>query len=367
MVDTLEKVDKGNPGFKAGVSDNKTEEIYTQITISSDQHRSSVREQYKSDHKNGIDSAGFQFCGFQNFYSQQPKTCAEEQSQAHFFHYEKGNIFSVSGHPVQDNDCQHIGKWIVASAFNFQKRGRALFEIQLFGAENRKYGSRVRRTQDSSCKKSFQKNPYMAEIYPQEESRTALEVFQVAEGTGEFFDLSVKPIFRDTFVLGGSAEKEDGSAAGEAGQTRQGREKAPGNATGSRADISLRTGVTDAVSAAADVPRNVSICLQNRLSFSRSTACTAETAWRSVRLERWREDKKKRMKYREKRRTADFIHELIHDPVHIGGEYVGKMAFRAVERLVPGDHILNIALCKGTGRDVGGWYLVLKFRVRLAQ
>lgn len=81
-------------------------------------------------------------------------------------------------------------------------------------------------------KEVFQKNPYMAEIYPQEESRTALEVFQVAEGTGEFFDLSVKPIFRDTFVLGGSAEKEDGSAAGEACQTRQGREKAPGNATG---------------------------------------------------------------------------------------------------------------------------------------
>ena len=46
-------------------------------------------------------------------------------------------------------------------------------------------------------KEVFQKNPYMAEIYPQ-----------------------------------GSAEKEDGSAAGEAGQTRQGREKAPGNATG---------------------------------------------------------------------------------------------------------------------------------------
>ena len=48
----------------------------------------------------------------------------------------------------------------------------------------------------------FRQNPYMAEIYPQEESRTALEVFQVAEGTGEFFDLSVKPIYRDTFVLG---------------------------------------------------------------------------------------------------------------------------------------------------------------------
>lgn len=58
-------------------------------------------------------------------------------------------------------------------------------------------------------KEVFEQNPYMAEIYPQEESRTALEVFQVAEGTGEFFDLSVKPIFRDTFVLSGSTERED--------------------------------------------------------------------------------------------------------------------------------------------------------------
>ena len=59
-------------------------------------------------------------------------------------------------------------------------------------------------------KEVFEQNPYMAEIYPQEESRTALEVFQVAEGTGEFFDLSVKPIFRDTFVLGGSAAGQQG-------------------------------------------------------------------------------------------------------------------------------------------------------------
>ena len=66
---------------------------------------------------------------------------------------------------------------------------------------------------------------HMAEIYPQEESRTALEVFQVAEGTGEFFDLSVKPIFRDTFVLGVSAK-------GEAGQMGQNGEKTQRNASG---------------------------------------------------------------------------------------------------------------------------------------
>ena len=53
----------------------------------------------------------------------------------------------------------------------------------------------------------FEKNPYMAEIYPQEESRMALEVFRVGEGSGEYFDLSVKPVFRDTFLLGGKTEE----------------------------------------------------------------------------------------------------------------------------------------------------------------
>ena len=48
----------------------------------------------------------------------------------------------------------------------------------------------------------FRENPYMAQIYPSQESRMALEVFQVDEGQGEFFDLSAKPVFRDTFVLG---------------------------------------------------------------------------------------------------------------------------------------------------------------------
>ena len=36
----------------------------------------------------------------------------------------------------------------------------------------------------------FQKNPYMNEIYPTEESRKALTVFQIYKGNGEWFDLS---------------------------------------------------------------------------------------------------------------------------------------------------------------------------------
>lgn len=50
--------------------------------------------------------------------------------------------------------------------------------------------------------KLFEKNRYMYEIYPTEQSRQALTVFQIYEGSGEWFDLSKKPIERETFVFG---------------------------------------------------------------------------------------------------------------------------------------------------------------------
>ncbi|MBQ3265614.1 MAG: 4Fe-4S binding protein [Ruminococcus sp.] len=48
----------------------------------------------------------------------------------------------------------------------------------------------------------FKKNLYMNEIYPTEESRKALTVFQIYEGDGEWFDLSKKPIERASFLFG---------------------------------------------------------------------------------------------------------------------------------------------------------------------
>ena len=56
----------------------------------------------------------------------------------------------------------------------------------------------------------FEKNPYMYEIYPTEESMQALTVFQIYEGTGEWFDLSKKPIERASLTFGGSQKKEEG-------------------------------------------------------------------------------------------------------------------------------------------------------------
>ena len=56
----------------------------------------------------------------------------------------------------------------------------------------------------------FDKNPYMHQIYPTEESMKALTVFQIYEGTGEWFDLSRRPIERATFTFGGAEKKQEG-------------------------------------------------------------------------------------------------------------------------------------------------------------
>ena len=56
----------------------------------------------------------------------------------------------------------------------------------------------------------FEKNPYMKEIYPTEDSMKALTVFQIYEGTGEWFDLSKESIERASFTFGGATEKSEG-------------------------------------------------------------------------------------------------------------------------------------------------------------
>ncbi len=56
----------------------------------------------------------------------------------------------------------------------------------------------------------FEKNPYMHQIYPTEESMKALTVFQIYEGTGEWFDLSKRPIERASFTFGNAEKKSEG-------------------------------------------------------------------------------------------------------------------------------------------------------------
>lgn len=63
---------------------------------------------------------------------------------------------------------------------------------------------------DKPLSRLFEKNPYMNEIYPTEKSRQALTVFKLYEGSGEWFDLSKKPIERASFTFGQAEAKQEG-------------------------------------------------------------------------------------------------------------------------------------------------------------
>ena len=74
---------------------------------------------------------------------------------------------------------------------------------------------KVRETGSEMLPILFEKNSYMNDIYPTEESKTALTVFQIYEGSGEWFDLSKKPIERSVFTFGGAEEKQSGYSINE--------------------------------------------------------------------------------------------------------------------------------------------------------
>ena len=69
---------------------------------------------------------------------------------------------------------------------------------------------KVREVGSTKLSDLFQKNPYMEKIYPTEKSREALTVFRIYEGSGEWFDLSKRPIERASFTFGDPSFKEKG-------------------------------------------------------------------------------------------------------------------------------------------------------------
>lgn len=69
---------------------------------------------------------------------------------------------------------------------------------------------KVRETGNERIPVLFEKNPYMKKIYPTEASQQALTVFQIYEGSGEWFDLSKEPIERASFTFGGAEKKTEG-------------------------------------------------------------------------------------------------------------------------------------------------------------
>ena len=61
---------------------------------------------------------------------------------------------------------------------------------------------KVRSADSALLEKAFEQNPYMQTIYPGT-TRKALEMFELYEGQGEYFDLTSRPIYRQSFTIGG--------------------------------------------------------------------------------------------------------------------------------------------------------------------
>lgn len=75
---------------------------------------------------------------------------------------------------------------------------------------------KVRSIGHEKLSKIFTHNPYMAKIYPGD-TREVLEVFQLYEGTGEFFDISDPAhIERGTFAIGKATAAATGYQVSEA-------------------------------------------------------------------------------------------------------------------------------------------------------
>lgn len=108
--------------------------------------------------------------------------------------------------------------FLTAKGKNFYKRLKANGYLSLTGIKGDNTLSciavsicgKVKEIGSERLKRLLDKNPYMYEIYPTEQSRKALTLFCLYEGQGEWFDLSKKPIKRFSFSLGGTRTKTDG-------------------------------------------------------------------------------------------------------------------------------------------------------------
>lgn len=108
-------------------------------------------------------------------------------------------------------DCDGGGLYfLTAKGKQFYKRLQKRGYVALTGIKGEDTMSRVavsvrgrvRELGGGMVKELFEKNPYMYEIYPDENSRKEITVFCIYEGTGDWFDLSKKPVETARFRFG---------------------------------------------------------------------------------------------------------------------------------------------------------------------
>ena len=125
-----------------------------------------------------------------------PVTCAVDMMD-----FDEGGLYFLTAKGKSLCDRMRKRPFVALTATNGQETMRCV-AVSVRG--------KVRELGPQPLGRLLEKNPYMTEIYPTEASREALTVFNLHEGSGELFDLSVKPIRRESFTFGGAVRRDEG-------------------------------------------------------------------------------------------------------------------------------------------------------------
>lgn len=125
-----------------------------------------------------------------------PRTCAVDMMD-----YDENGLYFLTARGKSLYDRLKKRPFVALTATNGQETMRCV------AASVR---GKVRELGSEPVARLFEKNPYMREIYPTEESQRALTAFNLYQGTGELFDLSVKPLVREGFSFGGAVTRTAG-------------------------------------------------------------------------------------------------------------------------------------------------------------
>ncbi|MCD8397246.1 MAG: 4Fe-4S binding protein [Lachnospiraceae bacterium] len=127
--------------------------------------------------------------------------------------------------PYSLREYGHVMLWDENGVYFLTAKGKAFYTqlmeqkyIALSATKDKKSVSlrgRIRNIGSEKLDEIFEKNTYMQAIYPSD-TRSALEVFQLYEASGEYFDISdPSHVTRDSIVIGQPQAVESGYFVGE--------------------------------------------------------------------------------------------------------------------------------------------------------
>ena len=148
-----------------GISHDNAAQIHCQITVSANYLRQRVAHQHSCHCKDRITFLDLKREPVHRQDSQTPGCCTAHKTKSDLLrqHQRQGNCFSA--HHGDEYHRQHIRYRIIRTGFQFQKRCRMIFQIQLFRTQDIKHRRCVRRCDHRANQKALQPRQTQHQMY----------------------------------------------------------------------------------------------------------------------------------------------------------------------------------------------------------